>query len=329
VQHSQRKRVELVTGEDDEAAETEGTSATEAAEAVDAEEPADAATTADDPEEPVPVEDVPADELRDRVSEAVDQVRSEARKAAAVHAVVDGAVVLLAVNLVLAVVEVSLPGPGWADIALAGVLGLATGVAEFLLRTRTPLVEQFEAVNPAVREALRTARDAAADGADTRMARRLYADVLDGLRSASSDDLVSRRHVSAGVVLVLVLAVGTVGVTAAGIELGLGGGEDTAPGDGGPASSPGNIYDGLQDGDAVLGEETNVSGGDDEQDVVIGGSAGDAGGAPTTDRSFETGGFASEAAYDAQQAGFDAPDDVENADIIREYNLRIREDEES
>ena len=312
-----------MTGEGDEAAEMEDTSATEAEETVDTGDTAD-------PEEPVPVEDVPADELRDRVEAAVDQVRSEARKAAAVHAVVDGAVVLLAVNLVLAVVEVSLPGPGWADIALAGVLGLATGVTEFLLRTRTPLVEQFEAVNPAVREALRTARDAAADGADTRMARRLYADVLDGLRSASSDDLISRRHVSAGVVLVLVLAVGTVGVTAAGIELGLGGGgEDAAPGDGGPGSSPGTIYDGLQDGDAVLGEETNVSGGDDEQDVVIGGSAGDAGGAPTTDRSYETGGFASEAAYDAQQAGFDAPDDVENADIIREYNLRIREDEES
>jgi hypothetical protein len=275
-------------------------------------------------------EDASAEELRDRVQRAVVQVRREARKAAAIHAVVDGAIVLLVANLVLTLAGLTLPGPVWADVATAAGAGLLAAVGEFLYRTRRPLVEQFEAVNPSVREALRTARDAAADGADTRMARRLYADVLDGLRSASSGDLVSTRHVSAGAVLVLVLAVSTVGVTAAGIDLGLGPGDGSV--DTGTDSAPdggSNQYDGLQDGDAVLGEETNVSDGDDEQDVVIGGSSGGSGDAPTTNRSYDTGGFSSAGSYEAQQAGFDAPDDVENADIIREYNLRIREDDDT
>jgi hypothetical protein len=288
----------------------------------------DAAPT-DDTDDGSAAEAVPPDELRGRVERAIRQVRREARKAAAVHAVIDGVAVLLAANLALTVAGITLPGPARLDLAVVVGLGVVTAVVEFLARTRRPLVEQFEAVNPAVREALRTARDAAADGAETRMARRLYADVLDGLRSASSGDLISARHVSAGVVLVMVLAVSTVGVSAAGLGLGLGPDADPGgPTDGNLPAGGSSDYDGLQDGDAVLGEETNVSEGDESEDVVIGGSTGGAGDAPAGDGGFDTGGVATEGSYDAQQAGFDAPDDVENADIIREYNLRIRADED-
>ncbi|WP_276258479.1 DUF7502 family protein [Haloglomus litoreum] len=293
--------------------------------------PNDDAAPTDDPDDEPAGDAVPAGELRERVERAVRQVRWEARKAAAVHAVVDGVVVLLAANLALTVAGVTLPGPARLDLAVVVGLGVVAAIAEFLLRTRQPLVEQFEAANPAVREALRTARDAAADGAETGMARRLYADVLDGLRSASSGDLISTRQVSAGAGLVAVLAVSTVVVSAAGLGLGLG--PDAGPGgptDGDLPPGGSSDYDGLQDGDAVLGEETNVSEGDEAEDVVIGGSTGGAGDAPASDGGFDTGGFAAEGSYDAQQAGFDSPDDVENADIIREYNLRIRaEDDET
>ncbi|WP_254823521.1 DUF7502 family protein [Haloglomus halophilum] len=276
-----------------------------------------------------PAATAPPEELRERVERAVRQVRREARKAAAVHAVVDGVVVLLAANLALTVAGVVFPGPSWLETAVVVSLGVVAATTEFLARTRQPLVQQFEAVNPQVREALRTARDAAADGAETRVARRLYADVLDGLRSASSGDLISTRHVSAGAGLVVILAVSTVGISAAGLGLGLGPGADTGgPTDGDVPTGGSGDYDGLQDGDAVLGEETNVSEGDESEDVVIGGSTGEAGDAPAGDGGFDTGGFASEGSYDAQQAGFDSPDDVENADIIREYNLRIRSDDD-
>jgi hypothetical protein len=296
-----------------------------------ADEPADDPADEQAPEALQPPSDADTAELREYVQRAIGQVRSEARKAAAVPALVDGVVVLLAVNLLLTLFRVDLPGPAWLDLGLPVVAGLAAGVGEFLVRQRRPLVEQFEAVNPEVREALRTARDVAADGADTQMARRLYADVLAGLRGASSDDLVPTAQVAVSVVLVLVLAVSTVGVTAAGIDLGP---EPTTEGPGGGTNGTADIsgdsgeYDGLRDGDAVLGEETDVSEGDNEQDVVIGGSTGGSGEAGANDGSFDTGGFSSDGSYDAQQAGFDAPDDVENADIIREYNLRIRDDDE-
>jgi hypothetical protein len=84
-------------------------------------------------------------------------------------------------------------------------------------------------------------------------------------------------------------------------------------------------YDGLYDGEAILGEETDADAGDDDLDAVVGGSPGNEGDGTDFDQGYDSGGFSSDASYDAQQAGFSRSDDVENADIIREYNLRIRD----
>lgn len=268
-------------------------------------------------------ERLPVGEARERVERAVRRVRREGYKAAAIHAAVDAAAVTLGCNLLLTVLGLEIPGPAYTQQAVAVGLGLLVGSVEFGLRLRVPLVERFEAVNPEVREALRTARDSARAGAETRVAGRLYEDVLAGLRRASSADLVSARRVGGTVLLVVVLSVATVQASVVGLDL-TPTREDV---DTGETERADRDYEGLQDGDEILGEETDVDGGDDELDAVVGGSAGGDGGEATEDRSYDSGGFSSSGSYDAQQSGFAPAEDVENADIIREYNVRIREDE--
>ena len=262
-------------------------------------------------------------ESRRRVRRAVVQVRRETIKAAAIHAVVDAVLVTLLVNLALTVAGLDLPGPSYTRQAIAVGAGLLVGAVEFALRFRVPSVEQFEAVNPAVSEALRTARDAASHGEETRMARRLYDDVLEGLQSASSADLVSTGRVLVSVLVVFGLALATVQASVAGLDL------TPAPepggGPGGDVDRGGDEYDGLYDGDAILGDETDADAGEDDLDAVVGGSPGSDGEDTEFDSGYDSGGFSSDASYDAQQAGFSQSDDVENADIIREYNLRIRD----
>ena len=270
-------------------------------------------------------ERLPVGEARERVERAVRRVRREGYKAAAVQAVVDLAVVTLAVNLALTVLGLDLPGPEYTAQAIAVAVGLLVGVGEFAVRVRVPLVERFEEVNPEVREALRTARDAARSGAETRVAGHLYEDVLEGLRRASSADLVSTRRVAAGIVLVIVLSAVTVQASVVGLDL-TGGPNEL---DAGNRDQPREDYGGLEDGNEILGEETDVDQGNDDLDAVIGGSSGGSSGEQAQDRSYEGGGFSASGSYDAQQSGFAPPDEVENADIIREYNVRVRQNDDT
>ena len=270
-------------------------------------------------------ERLPVGEARQRVERAVKRVRREGYKAAMIQAVVDLATVTLAVNLALTVLGLDLPGPEYTPQAIAVGVGLLVGIAEFVVRVRVPLVERFEEVNPEVREALRTARDAARAGSENRVAGRLYEDVLAGLRGASSADLVSTRRVTAGVVLVIVLSAATVQASVVGIDL-TGGPDEVDTGNDDRAEED---YGGLEDGEEILGEETDVDGGDDDIDAVIGGSSGGDESGEAQDRSYDGGGFSASGSYDAQQSGFAPTEEVENADIIREYNVRIRQDEDT
>lgn len=271
-------------------------------------------------------------DARASVAAALREIRREAYKVAAVYAVVDAALVALIANLALRVAEpawaagairVPLPtgaiegGVGLPIAVLAAVVaGLVVLAGEFALRARRPVVEQFEAANPAIREMLRTARDAVDDGRDTRMARALYADVLDRLRGTSSVGLVDLRRLSA--TLVVVVAVSVAGIGVAVVDLDLGDGDRTAPD---VAEAP--AYDGLRDGEGVLGDAENVSAGDDEIEAEVGGEGeGDAppGGAPS---SYDAGGLPT-GDVESQQAGFADAERLEEAELIREYNLRLR-----
>lgn len=278
---------------------------------------------------------------RERMSAALDEVRREGRKVAVIYAAVDAALATLAVNVALQVLAPpSVPGAVGLPAAVGDALGapgvrpevetsilvglaagLAVFVAEFLLRIRRPAVEQFENANPEVREALRTARDAVRGGRDSAMAARLYEDVIESLRATSSAGLVDLRRVTLTVAVVLALSVASIQVAV--VDVSLFGGDD---GPGAENARP-DEYTGLQDGDQILGEAENVSAGDNELEASLDSQRdGDADGSASAPASYDTGGFAGGGDVESQRAGFAAEERLEDAELVREYNLRIRED---
>ncbi|MFC5365771.1 DUF7502 family protein [Salinirubrum litoreum] len=281
-----------------------------------------------------------------RVREAIEEVRREGYKLAAVYAVIDAAAVALVVNLLLTVLaldalpaEVSVPGVlvglaervagrqfGPVRIATSTVigagLGLVVGVGEFVYRARRPAVELFERANPEVREALRTARDAVEDGAESAMAVRLYRDVLTRLKQTSSVGLLDGKRLAIPMVLLLLASVLTVQVAV--VDLQLGGGGVTGGGGGGVDDE----FGGLQDGSEVLGDPEDVSAGDTEQNVSVGSSGAGSNEGGESPASYDDGGFAGDRAVESQQAGFAPDEEIEDADLIREYNLAIREEDD-
>lgn len=295
---------------------------------------------------------------RPTVQAALRAVRREAFKAALVYAIVDAAVVAVVVMAVLATVDVAavpetvaVPAPapvadavgvGEGRVVVSGAAVVALAVAlvnvasELLYVRRRDPVRWFERANPETAEALRTARDAAQAGGDDRLSRRLYADVLGRLRESSGARLLDRRRLAIPIVLLLLSAVVASQAVAIGLSVDLpdvdagggGGGQDGSGGDGGLPPPPGEQDDqegGLGSGDDVLGDPTDVTPGVDPEDVFVdpGGGTGGA------DRPYETGGFPSEAtAVDAEAAGFAPPEDVQDADLVREYTLAIRQAQE-
>ncbi|MFC7046714.1 hypothetical protein ACFQH6_16040 [Halobacteriaceae archaeon GCM10025711] len=279
-----------------------------------------------------------AADRRRQVQAAVREVRREGAKAAVIYATVDAVLVVLVVNLVLQVLDVQFQSVAGVDgpTLAAVVAGLAAFVVEVTVRLRRPLVEQFEAANPSVREALRTARDAAASGEETTMAGRLYDDVIERLRDTSSLGLVSGRRLAATVVVILVVSLLTVQATVADVDVhdfdvpGIspgpadrpqsGGGTGTGEGSG--AGERG--YEGLQPGGDILGDPENVTPGSvNVTATLVTGGPGEGNGET---RTYESSGLsAGDDAVDAQEAGFEPPPEFEDADIIREYNVRIRQ----
>jgi hypothetical protein len=281
-----------------------------------------------------------------RVREAIEEVRREGYKLAVVYAVIDAAAVALVVNLLLTVVAldalpaaVSVPGVvvglaervagrgfGVVRVATSTVLGaglgLLVGVGEFAVRARRPAVELFERANPEVREALRTARDAVEDGAESAMAVRLYRDVLARLRETSSIGLLDGKRLAVPMVLLLLASVLTVQVAV--VDLQLGGGSVT----GGGGGSVDDEFGGLQDGSEVLGDPENVSAGDNQQNVSVGSSGAGSNEGGDSPASYDDGGFAGDQSVESQQAGFAPDEEIEDADLIREYNLAIREEDD-
>jgi len=126
------------------------------------------------------------------------------------------------------------------------------------------------------------------------------------------------------VTLVVVLGLSLLSLQIAVLDLslaGLAGGPDAAEGPTGPSE-----YTGLQDGDQILGEPTDVEAGEEELEATIGTSGSGSGNASDVPRAYETGGFAGSADVESQQAGFSGEEQLEDAALIREYNLRIREE---
>jgi len=264
---------------------------------------------------------------RDAIREALREIRREGYKAAALHAVVDAVAVFLLVNLGVLVSAVPLPAAGPLDgsTVLAAGVGLLVGVVEFRLRAHFYTVEGFEDVNPAVKDALRTARDAAAAENRSPMAQRLYDDVVTRLRDTSAAGFVDARWLGGSVLVVLLVSVLTVHVAVAGVTLAPGGGPTTNGTDGGGTGPVGVTDNGdsrLRDGDDVLGDPKDVDRGTD--DLAANVSAGRGGEEGDETHSYDDSGFSvDDDPVAAQRAGFDAERNLDDADLVREYNLRL------
>ncbi|EJN57177.1 DUF7502 family protein [Halogranum rubrum] len=269
-----------------------------------------------------------------QVGAAIRQVRREGKKAALVHAITEATLAGLLTNFLLETTgspverEVRL-------VAVAGVTLVAFGLG-YWLRVRRPLVERFERVNPPVHESLRTARDVQARGEKGPMASALYADVLARLRDTSSRRLVNSRRLAVSLVLLFALSLLTAHATVIGLDVsdfdvstsvggGGGGGESGGSGSDAPPSESGDGDEQLRDGSLVLGEPEDVQAGSEEVPVSVDVGSGGSG---TEERAYNTGGFDSDTSVEAQRAGYAPGEVLEDADLIREYNLQIREDDD-
>lgn len=272
---------------------------------------------------------------RAAVEAALKAVRREGWKAAAVYATVDGTCTLVVVELASTLAGIELPalGPVPGRAAAALLAGLLVGAAEFAVRVRRPLVDRFAAVNPEVATALRTTRDAVDRDRDDPMARRLYADTREQLTQASSRGLLDMRRIAATILVVCALGATTVGVGAAGPTL-LGPAEPAATPGGGPSggidSTPTpEAYDGLRNGDEVLGTPGEVDRGEQSQTARVGTNPDASGDRTPPPNEFDAAGTAGTSEYDAQRAGFAGEPTLEDATLVREYYLRIRNDTDS
>lgn len=280
-------------------------------------------------------DDHPGDGRPDDVRSALAEIRREQYKVAVVHASLEAAVVALAANLLVGVASLpaldatvlasvvassGVPAPDLGTVLalLAGVAAFAAGVG---LRVRRPAAESFEAANPEVAEALRTARDSVRDDRANPVALALYEDVLDRLGETSSVGLLDTTRLAATVLLAFVLSLASVQTAVVGLDL-AGPPSDAAVGEAGDsgadraalanASTPT-----LQDGDELLGEPSEVDAGSENLTASVGSSPGGEGDeARNYDRD---GGGSDGGAVAPERAGFDSPERVEDADLVARY----------
>lgn len=309
-------------------------------------------------------ENDPPTEAR-RIRRALTQIRREGWKVAVIYAVVDAALATLLVNLAATVagsvprLPTRLPIPpailrvlretaglqlAEPTVSSAAVVGAAVGVLVFVVevawRVRQPLIEQFEAANPALRESLRTARDAVGEGRrpsksrptaggtdrHSRMARRLYESVLDDLKRSSSVDLLDLRRIAVTVIIITAVSVATIHLAVVDITLAGLGDQPNAETPGGDESD----YTGLQDGSSILGDPEDVPTGEENLDATVDTSgSGNGQGADASTTAYEDSGFSGSEDVESQRAGFSERERLEDAELIREYNLRIRQDQET
>jgi hypothetical protein len=275
------------------------------------------------------------------VLRAEKEIRREGAKAAFLHAAIETTLVFIAVFFVIdssnptwlpeTVGTEAATVPGSAVVAVGVAVVFFAVDAALVYRSRT--VEYFEEANPQVKEALRTARDAAKREEETEMAERLYNDVLEELRTTSSEGFVSVRRIAGS--LALVIGVGVLLLTASigGVGFGdglfgespFGGSGDTAANEGQGGGTGGERqYDDLQDPDEVLGETGEVTQGMDDEEVELrqSGTGGDGGG--------ETGSAGGGNDYtggvdvESRRAEYSPEEEIEDAELVKEYNLRVR-----
>ena len=283
----------------------------------------------------------------EKILQAEKEIRREGAKAAFLHGMVEATVFFVVVYFVLFTFQPdAVPDTipiEQADVAVPGAVVVAAVAAFFFLIADAYLVyhkrtlEYFEDVNPQINEALRTARDAAERDEKTEMAEALYDDVLKELKNTSSDGFVSIPRMTGSVVLVFALAFLLLSASMGGF----GGGQSLfsdettnqgassaqGEGAGGGGGGSGNAEGELQNAEDVLGESGEVSRGENRQNAELdrSGSGGDGeggSGAVGEGRDYSEG-----VSVEGQRTEFSPEEEIEDAELVKEYNLRVRSDE--
>lgn len=283
----------------------------------------------------------------EKVLKAEKEIRREGAKAAFLHATIEAAILLVAVYVGLTELQLGFvpedvttlgPVPVSGSMAVAFGLAVVFLVVDTALTYRRRTLEYFEKVNPQIEEALRTARDAAEREEESEIADALYEDVLEELRTTSSDGFVSLKRVLGAFALVAVVALLLFGASSLGGYGGGGGlfGESTAGGGGGGESSQAAAGGGgggeggestSETEDDLFGEEGDVVRGDDLQEIELGTSGAGAGGDGSgggVDSSSGGSDFSGNVEVEGQRAEFTEEEEVEDAELVKEYNLRVR-----
>jgi len=283
----------------------------------------------------------------EKILQAEKEIRREGVKAAVLHGFVEATVFFVVVYFVLftfqpdavpdtiPVEPAGLEIPG--AVIVSAVLALLFLVVDAYLVYRRRTLEYFEEVNPQVNEALRTARDAANRGENNEMAEALYEDVLEELKTTSSDGFVSMPRIAGSVVLVFAVAFLLLSATLGGFGGGQslfsdetttqGGGGGQGQSEAGGGGGSGNAEGQLQSSEDVLGESGEVSRGTNNQNVELdrSGSGGTGGG--TTGSVGEGRDFSNSVQVEGQRTQFSPEEEIEDAELVKEYNLRVRSDE--
>jgi len=262
---------------------------------------------------------------------AVRELRREGWKAAFLYASIDAVLALLVTNFLVTILNpaelAGTVGGVPVRIVVSAFVGVAVFGGEFAVRARQYTISRLEADNPQLGVAFRTARDVAGEGGDTTMARMLYDDAIDRLEAAASTEFVDARRLAVTLLVIMFFSVATVQAAVFGIDLTGSPEGPTATANGTGAGNPNGTQDprdddGLRDPDEILGEEQNVSSGDDPLAAEISQSAGGNENEDfDVDRSDVVGG---DPTIESQRAGYDPDEDVEDAALIRDYNLRIQ-----
>lgn len=286
----------------------------------------------------------------EKVLKAEKEIRREGAKAAFLHGTIEATILLVAVYVGLTELQLGFipedlttlgPVPVSGSMAVAFGLAAVFLVVDTALTYRRRTLEFFEQVNPQVEEALRTARDAAVREEDSEIADALYKEVLEELRTTSSDGFVSLKRVLGAFALVAIIALLIFGVSSLGGYGGGGGlfGESTAGGGGGGGESSQSAGSGggggeggettTEDSDDLFGEEGDVVRGDDIQEIELGTSGAGAGGegsggSSDTESPSDGRDFSGNVEVEGQRAEFTDEDEVEDAELVKEYNLRVR-----
>ncbi len=140
------------------------------------------------------------------IQDAFNKIRTEVVKTSFLQALLDTAIVFLAINLFL-----FLAGIGSLRVAIAAIISVGFGVFDFRYKFKSFKLLAFEKYNPEVSEMLRTAYDNRKN--ENIMTKILFSEVMQKLKSATTYRMVGHKRATTKILLLFLLSLSTMTLT--------------------------------------------------------------------------------------------------------------------